>query len=63
MKSVMANQELTAETMAQAEFAIAEAIKLPSEQKTKALDNIKNSIQDEDVLNEIAARGGAMGTF
>lgn len=60
MKSVMAGQELTAETMAQAEFAIAEAIKLPSEQKTKALDNIKNQIQDEDVLNEIAARGGAV---
>lgn len=59
MKSVMAGQELTAETMAQAEFAIAEAIKLPSEQKTKALDKLKNSIQDEDVLNEIAARGGA----
>ena len=60
MKSVMAGQELSAETLAEAEFAVSAAIKLPSDQKTAALNNIKNQIQDEDVLNEIADNYGAV---
>lgn len=58
MKSVMAGQELNAQTIAEAEFAISMAIKMTSDQKTAALNKIKNSIQDEDTLNEIAQGSG-----
>ena len=58
MKNNMAGQELNAQTIQQAEMAISMAIKLPSDQKTAELNNIKNQIQDEDVLNEIAQSSG-----
>ena len=58
MKSVMAGQELNAQTIAEAEFAISMAIKLPSDQKTNQLNKLKNQIQDEDTLNEIAQGSG-----